>query len=78
MTKVLAFIFIAAVICSGLTGAEDICSLPPEVGPCRAGFRKFAYYSELNKCKLFTYGGCQGNENNFETLQACEQACVKK
>lgn len=28
-------------------------------------------------CEGFNYGGCKGNANNFETKQACENACVK-
>ncbi|KAG6445183.1 hemolymph trypsin inhibitor B-like [Manduca sexta] len=78
MNKVFAFIFIAAVICSGLTDAEDICSLEPRSGPCRAEFLRYAYYSEENKCKLFGYGGCDGNANNFETMGECVKACVKQ
>ena len=27
------------------------------------------------ECVEFSYGGCGGNENNFETQQACEATC---
>jgi hypothetical protein len=27
------------------------------------------------ECEAFSYGGCEGNANNFETKAACEQAC---
>lgn len=29
----------------------------------------------MGACKLFIFGGCQGNENNFETMEECIQEC---
>ena len=26
---------------------------------------------------MFLYGGCDGNENNFETKEECEKKCKK-
>ena len=69
-------------ICGGCppdtpTTSQDICSLPKVVGPCRADFRRWYYNGD--KCVQFTFGGCRGNENNFETevecLQACDDSC---
>lgn len=57
--------------------ADDICKLPVEVGPCRAGFQRFYYDTNEAKCKLFTYGGCGGNENSFKNNEDCESRCVK-
>ncbi|XP_017879422.1 hemolymph trypsin inhibitor B-like [Ceratina calcarata] len=51
------------------------CLLPLERGPCRAFIPKYGYNPETNKCELFEYGGCQGNENNFQTLDSCKQVC---
>jgi hypothetical protein len=45
------------------------------VGPCKALIPRFYYNAESGKCEPFDYGGCQGNANNFETLQECEKAC---
>lgn len=53
----------------------EICGLPVVTGPCNAAFPRYAY--DGSQCVPFTYGGCQGNANNFETLEACEQACNK-
>ncbi|XP_067274668.1 kunitz-type protease inhibitor 1b [Pseudorasbora parva] len=51
------------------------CTDPPATGPCRASFTRW-YYDPLNKkCHRFTYGGCDGNENNFETTEKCMSNC---
>uniref|UniRef100_A0A9J7X375 Serine peptidase inhibitor, Kunitz type 1 b n=1 Tax=Cyprinus carpio carpio TaxID=630221 RepID=A0A9J7X375_CYPCA len=51
------------------------CTDPPVVGPCRARFTRW-YYDPLNKkCHSFTYGGCDGNKNNFETSDKCMDNC---
>ncbi|KHJ95480.1 Kunitz/Bovine pancreatic trypsin inhibitor domain protein [Oesophagostomum dentatum] len=36
----------------------------------------YAYDYTRNKCVLFFYGGCLGNENNFETLKDCQSVCM--
>lgn len=51
------------------------CTDPPETGPCRAHFTRW-YYDPLNKkCHHFIFGGCDGNENNFETTDKCMSNC---
>ncbi|XP_051501248.1 kunitz-type protease inhibitor 1b [Myxocyprinus asiaticus] len=51
------------------------CAEPPVTGHCRASFTRW-YYDPLNKkCQRFTYGGCNGNENNFESTDACMNNC---
>uniref|UniRef100_A0A224Y504 Pancreatic trypsin inhibitor n=1 Tax=Rhipicephalus zambeziensis TaxID=60191 RepID=A0A224Y504_9ACAR len=49
--------------------------MPREVGPCRAFIPRFYFNETLNECVRFVYGGCGGNENNFETQQECEKKC---
>ncbi|KAM8832838.1 kunitz-type protease inhibitor 1b isoform 2-T2 [Spinachia spinachia] len=51
------------------------CAEPPLTGSCRASFTRW-YYDPLNrKCSRFTWGGCDGNENNFEKEDECSKAC---
>ncbi|CAG5131351.1 unnamed protein product, partial [Candidula unifasciata] len=54
------------------------CLLPPEQGMCMARFPRLYYEAASNSCKEFVYGGCGGNDNNFETLQDCDNICVRE
>ncbi|XP_041943267.1 WAP, Kazal, immunoglobulin, Kunitz and NTR domain-containing protein 2 [Alosa sapidissima] len=59
-------------------GAAEVtapCSLPPVQGPCKAYEPRWAYNRALKQCQSFVYGGCGGNENNFDSREACEDAC---
>jgi hypothetical protein len=64
----------------GMAGAggepSELCHLPAEQGPCEAAFERWYFNAERGVCQVFTYGGCDGNENNFETLAACHAACA--
>ncbi|CAH3030952.1 unnamed protein product [Pocillopora meandrina] len=54
----------------------DICKLQDEAGPCFSSFTRYYYDVTTGKCSTFIYGGCFGNENNFETQEACQRRCV--
>ena len=56
---------------------KDDCSKPKVTGPCRARKERFYYDIETEKCVEFIYGGCKGNENNFISLEECNNACSK-
>ncbi|ROK74143.1 Kunitz-type serine protease inhibitor 6 [Anabarilius grahami] len=53
----------------------DHCRLPRVVGNCRAAFPRFYYDVTNQTCKPFIYGGCGGNDNNFNTTEECEASC---
>ncbi|XP_061180805.1 actinia tenebrosa protease inhibitors-like [Saccostrea echinata] len=55
------------------TVSNSVCEQPKVKGPCRAFFRR--YYFNEKDCTEFVYGGCGGNENNFETQEQCEVTC---
>ncbi|XP_032275639.1 kunitz-type protease inhibitor 3 isoform X1 [Phoca vitulina] len=52
-----------------------MCQLPPARGPCRGLFYRYFYNNTSSECKHFAYGGCQGNDNNFETTEICLRIC---
>jgi len=56
---------------------DDICSLPSVTGPCRAMFHRYYHNVNTGHCEIFTYGGCAGNQNNFESIEECESKCKK-
>ncbi|XP_055977451.1 eppin [Sorex fumeus] len=62
--------------CLGLI--EDICSLPKVAGPCWAYFYRWWYDKESQRCFGFIYGGCKGNQNNFQSKDICQNACSPK
>ncbi|XP_077407249.1 WAP, Kazal, immunoglobulin, Kunitz and NTR domain-containing protein 2 [Vanacampus margaritifer] len=51
------------------------CDLPSLQGPCKAYEPRWAYSSSLRQCQSFIYGGCGGNDNNFESKETCEEMC---
>uniref|UniRef100_A0A8C4ZBW6 WAP, follistatin/kazal, immunoglobulin, kunitz and netrin domain containing 2b n=1 Tax=Gadus morhua TaxID=8049 RepID=A0A8C4ZBW6_GADMO len=51
------------------------CGLPRLQGPCKAYEPRWAYSAALLQCQSFIYGGCHGNDNNFESKEACEEMC---
>ncbi|XP_041968114.1 BPTI/Kunitz domain-containing protein-like [Aricia agestis] len=57
---------------------DRTCRLKPEEGPCRANLEMFYFNSSSMDCTKFTWGGCQGNGNRFETYNECMSQCVRK
>ncbi|GAV00689.1 hypothetical protein RvY_11503-2 [Ramazzottius varieornatus] len=57
--------------------AQDVCTLPKVIGPCRGAFNVYYYDIYERKCQQFTYGGCQGNGNRFQSSEECERNCSR-
>lgn len=54
---------------------RDHCLLSAAQGNCGERIRRFYYDRTYGVCTQFAYSGCDGNENNFETLEECEELC---
>ncbi len=46
------------------------CQLEPDPGECFAAIPRYYFDKEEQKCKEFTWGGCNGVVP-FETMEAC-------
>ncbi|KAL7643489.1 UNVERIFIED_CONTAM: hypothetical protein RMT77_005471 [Armadillidium vulgare] len=57
---------------------EDKCSQPIVKGPCFSYIPRNGFFSEKGRCERFIYGGCNGNENNFESIEECFSQCGGK
>jgi hypothetical protein len=51
------------------------CTLPPESGLCDAYIPSYYHDAATGLCRPFVYGGCDGNANRYDTLEACQSAC---
>lgn len=54
----------------------EFCAAPQLVGPCRASFLRWYFDLESRTCKMFVYGGCHGNKNNYLSEEHCWSQCT--
>lgn len=57
-------------------GTPAVCLLPVETGPCDGAFVRWGWRSSVGACERFSYGGCEGNANNFESPGECLSTCA--
>eukprot|EP00062_Callorhinchus_milii_P013541 gi/632962134/ref/XP_007897141.1/ PREDICTED: WAP, Kazal, immunoglobulin, Kunitz and NTR domain-containing protein 2-like [Callorhinchus milii] len=60
---------------SCMNDTVNICTFPAVQGSCKMWEARWAYNSLMKHCHAFVYGGCEGNENNFESREVCEDTC---
>jgi len=64
--------------CTCFNYTVDKCSQPAKVeGSCHDYVLAYSYVSSSGRCEAFYYGGCEGNENRFESAENCESHCMR-
>uniref|UniRef100_A0A673C7A5 Uncharacterized protein n=1 Tax=Sphaeramia orbicularis TaxID=375764 RepID=A0A673C7A5_9TELE len=61
--------------CSDTLVYIENCMVTSDPGPCRAAFPAFYYDHKTSTCRSFTYGGCRGNKNRYNTMEECTNRC---
>ncbi|CAL8072585.1 unnamed protein product [Orchesella dallaii] len=53
------------------------CDSPPDSGPCKGIIPQWYFNKKSKKCETFSYGGCNGNRNRYNSKCQCETSCAK-
>eukprot|EP00803_Ostreobium_quekettii_P001292 evm.model.scf_4695.1 EVM.evm.TU.scf_4695.1 scf_4695:1485-3281(+) len=71
-----------AVVCEeGRAGATEVsvpagdCQLHKDPGTCEMHHLRYYFNNLRGRCEAFIWGGCGGNNNNFESVAECEEKC---
>jgi hypothetical protein len=60
------------------TDGTDVCTLNRAAGPCADAVEQWYFSPTHADCLPFTYGGCGGNGNRFDTKDECMAHCARR
>jgi hypothetical protein len=55
----------------------EVCGLGPDRGTCRNYTQKWFFDMSYGGCSRFWYGGCEGNDNRFDSQEECTTICME-
>ncbi|KAL0626418.1 Tissue factor pathway inhibitor, partial [Plecturocebus cupreus] len=55
---------------------HTFCAFKADDGPCKAWMKRYFFNVFTRQCEEFIYGGCEGNQNRFDSLEECEEMCA--
>ncbi|KAL0270939.1 UNVERIFIED_CONTAM: hypothetical protein PYX00_008205 [Menopon gallinae] len=55
---------------------ESRCEQDMDIGTCQSYVHKWYFNRRTERCEVFVYGGCGGNDNRFDTRYECRYACL--
>ncbi|GBO38283.1 hypothetical protein AVEN_172939-1 [Araneus ventricosus] len=61
---------------SDLSFHSEDCDLKKDPGPCNKYHQRWYYKPKRRTCLPFSYGGCEGNGNNFKSFDMCVIRCL--
>nr|XP_032294076.1 male accessory gland serine protease inhibitor isoform X2 [Drosophila virilis] len=79
---VLFLILFLFLLTGNSVGPKNACHLPHSVDGYKDGTvcgrmrENWSYDSVTKTCIMFIYGGCGGNDNNFNTFKECKDTCL--
>ncbi|XP_043546936.1 collagen alpha-1(XXVIII) chain-like [Chiloscyllium plagiosum] len=56
---------------------DQACNESLDQGSCRSYVIKWYYDTAANSCAQFWYGGCEGNNNRFNSQEECQAKCLQ-
>ncbi|KAG7317153.1 hypothetical protein KOW79_019451 [Hemibagrus wyckioides] len=61
--------------CYSIPKIPQACRLPKEGGLCFGISKRYFFNMTTMRCEEFSYGGCGGNNNNFQDRTSCMEYC---
>ncbi|XP_017784218.1 PREDICTED: papilin isoform X2 [Nicrophorus vespilloides] len=58
-----------------LDDSTKICYQPVDTGNCNDSIAAYFFDPATHKCQTFTYSGCGGNANRYNSEEQCERQC---